>query len=319
MIRTKDQKIKMKKKINDFLTSEKIEFLVDHRISEFLTMHVGGKVGFIICTKSINEISQVLEFFHKIKKKIIVIGGGSNIVFPDNGQDIVVIKNTASEISLKDNNILKVNTGVKNTDFLDYCKENNISGFEFLAGIPGTIGGATAVNAGAFGNSISDMIFGGDIFTEDGRTGFKNIEYFDFTYRNSRFKFGKDIILNVYLKFKKGNSKTIKESISKIIKLRLEKHPPYSAYTAGCFFKNPEINGRTVSAGKLIEDCRMKGHDTGEVKISEKHSNFIVNKGNAGFTDIEQLGEKIQEAVKKENGIMLEREVIFVSPEGNKF
>ncbi len=309
----------MKKKISDYLTSKKINFLSDHIIGEFLTMHVGGRVGFIIFTNNINELFPLLEFLNSIKKKTIIIGGGSNIVFPDNGTELAVIINTSSEINLMGKNILKVNTGMKNTDFLQYCKENSIRGFEFLAGIPGTLGGATAVNAGAFGNSISDLIQGGDIFCDNGRTEFKKREYFDFTYRNSRFKYGSEIILNIYLKFQKGNNKEIKERIDEVVKLRLEKHPPYSAYTAGCFFKNPEVNGRKISAGKLIEDCHLKGYDAGSVKISEKHSNFIINKGDAGFIDIEELGKKIQAAVNKENGIILEREVIFVSPEGDKF
>jgi len=314
-----DQRKRMKKKISDFLISENINFYSDHKVSEFLSMHVGGRVGFIIITNSTSELSQILKFLHGMKEKYIIIGGGSNIVFPDNGSDLIVIRNTSSEINIAERNILKVNTGVKNTDFLEYCKENSISGFEFLAGIPGTVGGATAVNAGAFGNSISDRIHGGEIFCENGKTEFKTKEYFDFTYRNSRFKYGNDVILNIYLKYEKGDNKSIKEKIRDIVKLRLEKHPPYSAYTAGCFFKNPEVNGRKISAGKLIEDCHLKGHDTGTAKISDKHCNFIVNKGNAAFTDIEELGKKIQKAVNKENGIMLEREVIFVSPEGEKF
>ncbi|MEN8223227.1 MAG: UDP-N-acetylmuramate dehydrogenase [Acidobacteriota bacterium] len=309
----------MKKAINDYLSTENINFLSDHDISEFLTMRVGGKVGFIIFTNSSAELSTVLGFLYNIKKQFIIIGGGSNIIFPDNGTDLIVIRNTSSAISVTEDNFLKVNTGIKNTDFLEYCREHNISGFEFLAGIPGTIGGATAVNAGAFGNSISDRVHGGDIFTENGNTEFKNREYFDFKYRNSRFKYGNDIIINIYLRYTTGDSKVIKDKMNEIIKLRIEKHPPYSAYTAGCFFKNPEINGKKISAGKLIEDCNLKGHDTGSAKVSEKHSNFIVNKGNAGFSDIKNLGIRIQNAVNKENGILLEREVIFVSPEGKKF
>ena len=101
--------------------------------------------------------------------------------------------------------------------------------------------------------------------------------------------------------------------------MRTDKHPPYSSFTAGCFFKNPEVDGKKISAGKLIEECNLKGYEKDEVMISEKHSNFLVNKGAAVFSDIEELGIKIQKTEKKKNGISLEREVIFVSPDGDKF
>jgi len=309
----------MKKKIKSYLNNKKIRYIVDSEIGDFLTMRVGGKVGFIIFTDSNIELIEVLEFLFPLKQKYILIGGGSNIVFTDSGNELIVIINNSADISMERNNILKVSTGLKNTDFLEYCKNNSIAGFEFLAGIPGSLGGATAVNAGAFGKSISDKITGGDIFTEDGRFDYRNKDFFNFEYRNSRFKYGKDIIINIYLKFEKDSKNSIKNRINEIVKLRTEKHPPYSSFTAGCFFKNPEVDGKKISAGKLIEGCNLKGYETNEAMISDKHSNFIVNKGAAGFSDIEELGKKIQETVKKKNGISLEREVIFVSPDGEKF
>ncbi len=309
----------MKKKIKSYLTDKKIRFLDNSEIGDFLTMRVGGKVGFIIFTDSNEKLTKLLEVLFLLKQKYILIGGGSNIVFPDSGKGLIVIINNSSEISIKKKDTLKVNTGLKNTDFLEYCKNNNIAGFEFLAGIPGTLGGATAVNAGAFGESISDKITGGDIFTEDGNFAYMNKDFFKFEYRNSRFKYGKDIIINIYLKFENGSKNSIKNRINEIVKLRTEKHPPYSSFTAGCFFKNPEVDGKKLSAGKLIENCDLKGYETDEAMISDKHSNFIVNKGTAGFSDIEELGRKVQDIVKKKNGISLEREVIFVSPGGDKF
>jgi len=309
----------MKMKIKNYLIDKGIKFHSDHKIGEYLTMHIGGKVGFIIFSQTNEELIDILQFLHPLKQKVILIGGGSNIIFPDSCDSLIVLINRASGISRIEKNILKVDTGLKNTEFLEYCKKENINGFEFLAGIPGTIGGATAVNAGAFGNSISDKITGGDIFTEGGNIEYKEKNFFDFEYRNSRFKFGNDIILNIYLEFETGKKELIREKINEIIRLRTKKHPPYSAFTAGCFFKNPEVNGQKLSAGRIIESCDLKGYDAGNVMVSDKHSNFLVNKGHAVFSEIESLGEKIQETVKQMDGILLEREVIFVSPEGKKF
>lgn len=309
----------MKSKINDFLLSRGMNFLRDHHISEFLTIHVGGKVGFIIFTDTRVQLLDLLTFLHSIGQNHVLLGGGSNIVFPDQGKELVVIINRAGQIKILNENTLRIDSGVKNSDFLEFCRKNSISGFEFLAGIPGTMGGAAAVNAGAFGFSISDRVLGGEIFTSGGRNDYFDNKFFGFVYRNSKFKFGSDVIITIDLKYSKGNSEDIERKVRETVRLRHEKHPSYSSFTAGCFFKNPVMDGKKVSAGKLIEQCRMKGYDSGPAMISGKHSNFIVNKGNARFTDIEDLGEKIQKVVMAENGIELEREVIFVSPDGEKY
>ncbi len=308
-----------KNRIKNYLINNGIRFRDNSEIGEFLTMRVGGKVGFIIFIDSNRELIDLLKFLHPLEENHILIGGGSNIIFPDQADNLIVLINNTSDISHIDTHTLKVNSGLKNSDFLEYCKKNRIHGFEFLAGIPGTIGGATAVNAGAFGNSISENIVGGDIFSEKGNLNYTKKEFFNFRYRNSRFKYGKDIILNIYLRFECGDKTLIKKRINEIIKLRTEKHPPYSTFTAGCFFKNPEVDGEKLSAGKLIESCDLRKYETKKVKMSEKHSNFLVNRGTAGFSDIEAFGKKVQETVKEKDGILLEREVIFVSPSGKKF
>ena len=220
MWRSKKQNRKMKKIIKNYLIDNEISFSNDAKIGKFLTMRVGGIVGFIIFVDSNKELADLLKFLFPLKQKYILIGGGSNIIFSDSCNDLIVIINNSSEIIQVDRNILKVDSGLKNTEFLEYCKKNNIAGFEFLAGIPGTLGGATAVNAGAFGKSISDKITGGDIFTVDGRLEYKETDFFNFEYRNSRFKYGNDIILNIYLKYETGKKDSIREEINKIIKLR---------------------------------------------------------------------------------------------------
>ncbi len=310
----------MKKRVvEQFLMENKLSFHKNFKIGKFLSMKVGGKVGYIIFTESNRDLTNLLIFLNSIGTDYILIGGGTNIIFPDSCTELIVIINRCSDISKESGNLLKVNSGVRNSVFLEYCKKSEISGFEFLAGIPGTLGGAAAVNAGAFGKSISEKIKGGDIFTFKGDVEYKELSFFDFEYRNSKFKYGKDIILNIYLKFDIGEKKTIRDEIERIHLLRREKHPPYSEHSAGCFFKNPLINGKKISAGKLIDDCKLRGYETKTTKISSKHSNFIVNRGTAAFSDIESLEKIIADTVKMRSGIQLEREVIFVSPEGKKY
>jgi UDP-N-acetylmuramate dehydrogenase len=190
---------------------------------------------------------------------------------------------------------------------------------DFLAGIPGTVGGAAAVNAGAFGKSISNILERADIFTKEGQIKTVDNDYFRFTYRNSVFKYGSEVILDVYLKYSDVDSDEIKKKVEANINYRKENHPCSSLRSAGCFFKNPIIKGKKISAGKLIEHAGFKGTSYDTLQVSPLHANFVINKGNAGFDHIKQLEADIAGKVFQEKGIKLEREVIYISPEGKKY
>ncbi len=305
--------------IETFLSKNNIDYLTDSPINKFLTIHIGGKVSQIIFTDTNSNLRKTVEFLFSNKINFIVIGGGSNIVFPDSAPDLTVIINRTSEVNLMDGNIVKVNSGLKNSVYLDFCKKNSLAGFEFLAGIPGSIGGAVAVNAGAYGKSISKFITGADIFSKDGEFKYVTNNYFNFEYRNSSLKYGNDVLINIYMKYNHGSETVIRQEIDEIVKQRIKNHPPYSSYTAGCFFKNPVCKGEKISAGKLIEECNLKGIEDNNITVSKEHANFIVNNGLANFSDIKHIEEKVQKTVLKKKGVKLEREVIFVSPEGKKY
>lgn len=305
--------------IEIFLRSGGFVYKKDSSIKDFLTIKIGGKVKFIVLVNSYKKLLELIIKLHHEGINFIILGGGSNTIFPDKDLNIVTIINQTSDILKMGNRIIKVNGGILNNVFLKYCKKEGIAGFEFLSGIPGTLGGAVAVNAGAFGHSISDYIVNGEIFTEKGEIKILKKNYFEFSYRNSKFKFGKDVILNVFLKYNLGDSTEIDKKIKEIFSLRTSKHPPYSDYSSGCFFKNPVVNGKKISAGKLIEDADFKGYSEKNIKISEIHSNFLINRGNSSFSEIKKIENKIKRCVKDKSGILLDREVIYISPEGEKY
>lgn len=307
------------KKIDEYLTKKKIEYKKDSEIRQFLTIKVGGKVSYIITVHETEELKGLLQYLFFSERKFILLGGGSNIIFPDKSSDIIVIINKTSGITVQDENIIKVDSGITNKSLLKFCSKNNIGGLEFLSGIPGTIGGAAAVNAGAFGESISDILINAEIFTNSGKTVLKRKEYFNFKYRNSIFKYGNEVILSIYLKFNFAENEDIKKKANEILKFRTERHPSYSALTSGCFFKNPVVEGKKISAGKLIENSNLKGYKDRNILISEKHSNFVINTGKASFKEIKDIEKKIIGKVYEDKGIFLEREVIFISPEGKKY
>ena len=301
-----------------FLKKNKIKYFKNKDIKVYTTIKIGGKVSLIII---INTYSKLTELILKVKKRqypFVLLGGGSNVVFPDNNSKLVVIINRTSNIIKLTENLIKINSGVTISNLMKWCIGNKIGDLEFLAGIPGTIGGASAVNAGAFGKSVSDNLEKAEILTEKGEIKIVDKKYFRFEYRNSVFKYGKEVILNVFLKYINQNENKIKEKITSHIRHRKQSHPSYKCFTAGCFFKNPVKNNKRISAGTIIEDSRLKGFYDNNLLMSERHSNFLINKGNASFKDLINFENKITQEILKSEGIKLEREVIYITSDGEK-
>ncbi len=302
-----------------FLKKNKIKYFKSKEIKFYTTLKIGGKVSLIII---INKSYELIQLLLKVKKQqypFILLGGGSNVVFSDNASKLVVIINKTSDIIKLSENLIKINSGVTINNLINWCLKNKIGGLEFLAGIPGTLGGATAVNAGAFGKSVSDNLEKAEILTEKGEVKIVDKKYFQFEYRNSVFKYGKEVILNIFLKYINHDENKINEKITSHIRHRKQRYPSYKCFTAGCFFKNPVKNNKRISAGKVIEMSGLKGFHDNNLLMSEIHSNFLINKGNASFRDLINFENKITQEILKSEGIKLEREVIYITSDGEKY
>jgi UDP-N-acetylmuramate dehydrogenase len=307
--------------LKTFLEGKGIEHHPDAGIKPYLTMAVGGRVGMIAVTKTVSQLKELLIYLHGQKGgyPFVLLGGGSNVVFPDDYSRLVVIVNRTPEIAREKDHIIRVNSGVFNSRLMEWNIGNNIGGMEFLAGIPGTVGGAAAVNAGAFGKSISAILEKAEIVTREGEVKMVDNPYFQFTYRNSAFKYGREVILNVFLKYNHADSAVVKRAVEEKLNYRKENHPCSSYRSAGCFFKNPIINGKKISAGQLIEQLGFKGMIYKRLRVSGSHANFVINNGGAAFEDLKTLEDQVVGKAFKERGIKLEREVIYISPEGGKY
>jgi UDP-N-acetylmuramate dehydrogenase len=305
--------------IKEFLGKEKIEYYVNHSIKAYLTMGVGCTVPLIVVVRTDDHLKGVLSRIYK--EPFVLLGGGSNVVFPDvvSDPDLTVIINRSDAINQDNNQTIKVNSGVLNLDLMEWNVKHGIGGLDFLAGVPGTIGGAAAVNAGAFGESISTTLVKAEIFDSNGNIKIVANDYFQFQYRNSAFKYGKEVIINVFLSYIPEALASVRDKVDSRIAYRKEKHPAFDYLSAGCFFKNPIIDGQKNSAGKLIEQIGFKGTAHKGVMVADEHANFIVNSGNATFAEIQDLEEKIVREVAKQKGITLEREVIYITSEGKKY
>jgi UDP-N-acetylmuramate dehydrogenase len=305
--------------LKKFLEEEKIPYHTDKSIKPYVTMGIGGNVDLIVLPSREIHLKTLLKYLHLHKYKYILLGSGSNVIFPDSFSPLIVIINRTAGIVKEEDNIFRVNSGVLISDLMNWCIRNNIGGIDFLAGIPGTIGGAAAVNAGAFGKSISLLLEKAEIITPNNEIKIVDNHYFDFSYRNSRFKYSDEVILNIFLKFTPVPGDQIKEKVAANIKYRQQNHPCTSNRSAGCFFKNPVIDGNKISAGQLIEQSGFKGIKYKTLQVSAEHANFVINSADASFADIQELETKIVKKVLKDKGIQLEREVIYISPEGRKW
>lgn len=261
------------------------------------TFKVGGIAKYYATVNSRQELLDVLNFAKEKDLPIFVMGEGSNILISDNGFNGVVIKLNLKQFSVH-NNVLKVESGVFLRDVVLKTKELDLNGFEWAVGIPGTIGGAIFGNAGVHKHSIGEIVSEIEVF--DGKD-FKIMKKQDcfFEYRDSIFKKNLNlIILEAKFELKQGfNLKAMQDFF--------EKRTKVNACSIGSIFKNPEGH----SAGKLIEDCNLKGLRIGDAIISNEHANWILNLGNASSKDIEELILRAKKEVKTKFNIDLVDEI----------
>lgn len=302
-----------------YLQTNNLEHQAHASISPYLTMGIGGDARFVTVAQTYEQLKNLSVYLYKNRHPFVLLGGGSNVIFSQNVSELVVVVNRTSDISKDDIGRIRVNSGVSIKDLMTWNISNGIGGMDFLAGIPGTVGGAAAVNAGAFGKAIATLLEKAEIVTRDGEIKTVDNDYFGFVYRNSAFKYGNEVILDVYLNYTETDSRHVNEAVEEKIRYREENHPCSVHRSAGCFFKNPVINGKKNSAGKLIENAGFKGTSFRNLKVSDEHANFIINNGGAGFEDVKSLEDRIIGKIFRDWGIKLEREVIYVSPEGIKY
>jgi len=288
--------------------------LWDSPMSQFSTLKVGGPAEAIISVTNNQELNKLILWLKKHEIGWWIVGRGSNILVPDTGLAGVVIilegefrsieKPMNSSITRKKEKVLiRAGAGCLLPKLVNYCISQNLSGLEFGVGIPGSIGGAIVMNAGAWGYEIGSLVdevllmnSNGDIFPEQGR----NLGFF---YRKWSLPHNM-ILLSATFSLTPGSKDVIKATCRKYQELR-RRNQPVAEPSAGSFFKNPPAD----SAGRLIEKAGLKGFSVGGAKISEKHANFIVNTGKASAADILHLMQTVQQEVYKRFGIKLEPEV----------
>ncbi len=288
---------------NPFHRISGIRVMIEEQLSRHTSFRIGGTAQYFICVYTKKSLHQTVRIIAKRRMPYFVIGAGTNLLAADSGFRGVILKlgGVFKRMTIR-NGYCSCGSGMLIDDLLDRTAVKGYGGLEFMAGIPGTLGGAVKGNAGAFGGSISDHIESVEMMDESGGYCTRIKGELGFSYRNSRITNG-EIITAVNLFMKKQRPAMTRQGIKKNLLLRKKKHP--TGYSAGSFFKNPP----GYAAGRLIEECGLKGLSIGGAEISEKHGNYIINRGRATAADVIALARVVQQRVRKKTGITLEREV----------
>lgn len=278
----------------------------DEPLKNHTTFKIGGNCIALIEPREVSDIVETIKICRENSIKFFVIGNGSNLLVPDEGYNGVIIKLKGEFSTIQvEGEYLIVNSGAKLSEVYTVAYENSLTGFEFASGIPGTIGGAIYMNAGAYGGEMKDIVESVQVLDLDNfeLRELKN-EELEFSYRKSIIQRKNYIVTTIKLKLQKGNKEEI-NAVYEDLRERRNSKQPLNFGSAGSTFKRPEGH----FASKLIEDAGLKGYHINDAWVSEKHSGFVVNKGNASYKEVMELIEYVQKVVFEKFGVKLEIEV----------
>ncbi len=278
--------------------------LMNESLKKHTTYGIGGPADLMIFPKSKQDLIKVIEIINENKIKLTILGSGSNVLVSDNGirGAVISLKNSLKQIEV-DDNILYAECGTMLGKIVKHAVKNNLIGLENLNGVPGTLGGALIMNAGAWGGEISENLIHVEVINSKSEIQKIQKKDLNFSYRQSSFN-KDDILLSAKFNLKKADKDIIKENFIEAQSGR-KKSQPLNKRSAGSLFKNPKNN----SAGKLLDEAGLKGLSIGDAKISKKHANFFINDGDASSRDMLMLIKKAHKEVKDKFNVNLSLEV----------
>lgn len=286
----------------------KERIFLDEPMSRHTTFKIGGPADCLLFPASVKEVTEIFKQIHAWSMPFTVLGNGSNVLVLDKGIRGVVIKLNSPYAGMHaEGERIFASAGALLADVSKYAAEEELSGLEFAVGIPGSIGGAVFMNAGAYDGEIQNVVTAVTAVDADGNVIRYDREMLDFGYRHSIFQDNGQVICEVELSLKKGDAASIRERMGTLTEKR-ESRQPLEMPSAGSTFKRPQ----GYFAGTLIENTELKGFRVGGAQISTKHAGFVVNAGNATAADVLHLIEEVQKKVYEKHGVRLYPEVRMI-------
>lgn len=285
---------------------------IDEPMSKHTTFKIGGTADFFVTPETAEQLKQVIVYCKQNAIPFFVIGNGSNLLVSDLGYRGVIIQfgNQFSKVEITEKSenpevsVVKAQAGVLLGRLGNELMKKSLTGFEFATGIPGTIGGAVMMNAGAYGGEIKDVLVSATVMDAEGNVITLLKDELELGYRTSIIEKKNYIVLEAEFEFSKGNTEEIKSRLDDLASQRRKKQP-LEHPSAGSTFKRPEGH----FAGKLISDAKLMGYTVGGAQVSQKHAGFVINAGKATAEDVIKLTEDVKKKVKKQFGVELELEI----------
>lgn len=288
---------------------------------DYTSFHIGGKAAFFADATSTEETSALLKTASDLKLPVLLLGGGTNLLIDDRGFDGLVIHLCLNRIDLDAaQKTASVQAGVSTSLLVEKTVEAGWGGMAFAAGLPGSIGGGLAGNAGCFGKCLGDVMTGATVVSASGEIStVSSPDWFSFEYRHSRLLKEASVLTEARFKFVEADPLLLRKESDANISLRRTKHPLPGAYTAGSFFKNlpPKNPGEhRIAAGLLLDQVGAREMTVGDAAVFERHANIVINRGNASAADVLALTDAMRQKVYERFNVLLEREVRYVGPRG---
>ena len=292
-------------RISQFVPKENI--LEKELMSRHTTFKIGGPCSILVKISEIQQLQQLLPYLAKEKIPYFFLGNGSNLLVSDKGYEGVILTydQTFSDDVVIEGDKVSAHAAVLLSKVAKKVLDNSLTGFEFAAGIPGTVGGAMVMNAGAYDGEMKHIVESVEVVDTEGNLRVLSCEEMEFGYRNSILKREPFIVSRVVFGLEKGDAAFIKEKMDDLAQRRRDKQP-LEYPSAGSTFKRPEGH----FAGKLIMDAGLRGYQVGGAKVSDKHCGFVINAGNATAMDVHNLMEDVIKEVQEKFQVTLEPEVI---------
>lgn len=282
--------------------------LLDEPMSEHTTFAVGGPADVLILPESVKEMSLAIRAARRLELPVTVLGGGSNVLVRDGGiRGVVIQLNTMTKVLACHDRKILASAGYMLKDVCQFAQENSLTGIEFACGIPGTLGGAVFMNAGAYDGEMSHVVSRVRTVNSEGGVHTYDAPNFGFSYRQSRFQKSQEFVVEVELTLRSGDPKEIQARMDDLMNRRRSKQP-LEMHSAGSTFKRPP----GYFAGTLIDQTGLKGLSCGDAQVSMKHAGFVVNTGHASARDVLNVIHEVQKRVEKAHGVHLEPEVRII-------